>query len=288
MMRVTPALVALRKKLRDIRSLATAASLLALAFPQNPASAQSAWPAGLKAEYEVGYNGFNVGSFVFKAESEQQSYTLSGSANLSMLLGMISWSSDIRSFGSLAQQAPKPAVYSFDARSGSRAASTRVSFEAGSVATVAHSPQMPSKPDVVPLREQHLKGVVDPLSAMMMVTQGAAPCDRRIPIFDGYERFDLVLSRKGEMRLSEQQAGGAPVIAQVCQVRYVPIAGHIPDGDTKFMASNSGIEVVMRPVPGAKIYVPYQITIPMPLGSATLVSKRVEVMQGGRKTALLH
>ena len=287
MKRVSPVLAGLRKKLRLFSIVATSAGFGALALPAPPAAAQSTWPAGLKAEYEVGYNGFNVGSFVFKAEAEQQSYTLTGSANLSMLLGMISWSSDIRSFGSLVQQAPKPAVYAFDARSGSRAASTRVSFEAGSVATVAHSPQMPAKPDAVPVREQHLKGVVDPLSAMMLVTQGASPCDRRIPIFDGYERFDLVLSRKGETRLPEQ-AGGHSVVAQVCQVRYVPIAGHIPDGDTKFMASNGGIEVVMRPVPGARIYVPYQITIPMPLGSATLVSKRVEVTQGGRKTALLH
>lgn len=278
MKRVSPALAGFAQKSRILRSLLGAFALLGVAV--SAAQAQG-WPAGLSAEYEVSYNGFSIGTFAFKAEAEQQSYSLSGSANLSMLLGVINWSSDIRSFGSLAQQSPKPALYAFDARSGSRSASTRVSFEGGGVSTVMHSPQAPPRPDTVPLKEAHLKGVVDPLSAMMMVTQGASPCDRRIPVFDGRERFDLVLSRKGDMRIGE-------AVAPVCQVRYVPIAGHIPDGDTRFMAGNTGIEVVLRPVPNARLYVPYQISIPMPLGSATLVSKRVEITQAGKRIALLH
>ena len=54
----------------------------------------------------------------------------------------------------------------------------------------------------MPLREQHLKGVLDPLSAIMVLSRGSSanPCDRRLPIFDGKERFDLVFSYKGEMQ----------------------------------------------------------------------------------------
>jgi len=78
------------------------------------------------------------------------------------------------------------------------------------------------------VREQHLKGVVDPLSAIMMISRNASadPCDRRIPIFDGRERFDLLFSRKGDMRVTEQAPSGQPGIAHVCGVRYLPIAGH--------------------------------------------------------------
>lgn len=263
-----------------------AAGVFALAG--QPVNAQG-WPAGIAAEYEVNYNGFNVGSFAFRAQAEQQSYTLTGNASLSMLLGVINWTGDIRTFGSIGNNAPKPVMYAFDAKSGSRTAAVRIGFDGGAATSVTRMPQLPPKPETVPLREQHLQGVVDPLSAMMIVTQGSTPCERRIPIFDGRERFDLVLTRKGETRVTEQQPSGQPGVAHVCKVRYVPIAGYTADSDTRFMAANDGIEVVLRPIPSAKLYVPYQITIPMPLGSATLVSKRVEITQAGKpRIALLH
>ena len=59
----------------------------------------------------------------------------------------------------------------------------------------------------VPLREQHLKGVLDPSErdhGRSRAARTANPCDRRLPIFDGKERFDLVLSRKGKMKVTEQ------------------------------------------------------------------------------------
>ena len=110
-----------------------------------------------------------------------------------------------------------------------------------------------------------------------------------IPIFDGKERFDLLFSRKGEMRVTEQAPSGQPGVAHVCRVRYLLIAGHKIDGDTKFMAANDAIEVALRPVPSANVFVPYQISIPTMAGSATIVSKRVEIVSPGKpQIALLH
>ena len=75
-----------------------------------------------------------------------------------------------------------------------------------------------------------------------------------------------MFSRKGEMQVTEQQPSGQPGIAHVCRVRYLPIAGHKVDSDTKFMAANDAIEVALRPVPSANVFVPYQITIPTMAG----------------------
>jgi len=144
---------------------------------------------------------------------------------------------------------------------------------------------------IIPVREHHLKGVVDPLSAIMMLSRAASsdPCDRRIPIFDGKERFDLLLSRKGEMRVTEQAPSGQPDVAYVCRVRYLPIAGHKIDSETKFMAANDAIEVALRPVPSANVFVPYQINIPTMAGSATITSKRVEIASPGKpQIAMLY
>jgi hypothetical protein len=251
------------------------------------------WPATVRAVYDINFNGFNVGTFEFESQAEQQSYTLLANARLSVLLGAFTWDGAIRSFGLIGPvpQAPKPASFTFDFRSNLRAGSTRLGFADGTVTNIAHLPPEPPKPDIVPLREQHLKGVIDPLSALMMISRasGANPCDRRIPIFDGKERFDLVFSYKRNMQVVEQAPSGQPAIAHVCRVKYLPIAGHKVDSDTSFMAANNEIEVALRPVPSANVFIPYQVSIPTMAGGATIVSKRVEIVSPGKpQIALLH
>jgi hypothetical protein len=256
-----------------------------------PATAADPWPGSVHAVYDISFNGFNIGTFEFQSEAERQSYTLTGNARLSLLLGAFTWDGATRSFGLFVNQAPKPASFAFDYRSNLRAGSTRLGFADGAVTNVVHEPTPPVRTGIIPLREQHLQGVVDPLSAIVMLSRaaGANPCDRRIPIFDGRERFDLVFSYKGEMKVSEQLPSGQPGLAHVCRVRYMPIAGHKIDAETKFMAANEAIEVALRPVPSVNVFVPYRIEIPTMAGSATIVSRRVDIASPGKpQIALLH
>jgi len=266
-------------------------ALVGVAASASPASAQG-WPANVRAVYDVNFNGFNVGSFEFEAQAEQQSYTLVGNAKLSILLGAFTWDGLTRSFGLITDEAaPKPAAFSFDFKSSMKSGSTRMEFAHGEVTEIKNLPLTPPKGDIIPVREQHLKGVLDPLSAIMAVSRGstASPCERRVPIFDGKERFDLVLSPKGETKITEQQPSGQPGMAHVCRVRYLPIAGHKVDSETKFMAANDGIEVQLRPIPSAGVFVPYLVTIPTQAGVATIASKRVDIVVNGKpQIALLH
>jgi len=250
-----------------------------------------AWPATVRAVYDVNFNSFNVGTFEFLSQSEEQSYTLTGNAQLTLLLGAFTWIGETRAFGLIANPTPKPAAFSFDFRANSKTGSTRMDFANGRVFDVKHSPPAAPKSDTVPLREQHLKGVLDPLSAIMVVARysNPDPCDRRLPIFDGKERFDLVLTYKGQVKVSEQQPSGQPAIAHVCRVKYQPIAGHRIDAESSYLATTDAIEVSLRPIPSANVLVPYQITIPTMIGYATIVSKRVEIESPGLpQIALLH
>jgi len=268
--------------------LAAVALLFAGLFQPAAARAEG-WPSNIRADYDITFNGFSVGNFVFQAEADRQVYTVSGNANLSLLLGALSWKSEVRTVGAVVKDAPKPAGYTFDIVSGSKSISTRMGFEDGMVSSINNFPEALHAAPVVPLKPSHLQGVVDPMSAMMLLAFGNNPCDRRLPIFDGRERFDLVFSRKGETRISEQQPSGQPGTGLVCKIRYVPIAGHKVDDGTRYMATTEDIEVVLRPIPSAKLYVPYQITVPLPVGSAKLTSKRVEITQVGRpRIALLY
>ena len=267
------------------------ASLAATVAGSASAAAAEPWPATINALYDINFNGFNVGTFEFQSQAERQSYTLTANARLSILLGAFTWDGETRTFGMIANQAPKPASFTFDFKSNLRAGFTKMAFSDGAVTNIMHMPPPIVKTEIIPLREQHLKGVVDPLSAIMVLSRGvsANPCDRRIPVFDGKERFDLVFSYKGEMKVTEQLPSGQPSLAHVCRVRYVPIAGHKIDTETKFMAANDEIEVALRPVPSANVLVPYQVTIPTMAGSAAIVSKRVEIASPGKpQIALLY
>jgi hypothetical protein len=273
------------------RVLVMISSVLAFVCANVSGATADDWPANVRAVYDINFNGFNIGAFEFQSQSEDRSYTVTGNAQLSLLLGAFTWIGETRAFGLIANHMPKPAAFVFDFRANSKIGSTKLDFDNGAVTEIRHSPPAVKKPGTVPLRDQHLKGVLDPLSAVMVMARATNPnpCDRRLPIFDGKERFDLVLSYKGQMKVSEQQPSGQPVIAHVCRVKYHPIAGHKVDTESSFMATTDDIEVSLRPIPSANVLIPYQITIPTVIGQATLVSKRVEIESPGRpQIALLH
>ena len=239
----------------------------------------------MRAVYDINFNGFNVGSFEFHSQAERQSYTLLGNAKLSVLLGAFSWDAETRSFGLLVNQSPKPASFTFDYKSSLRNGSTKLGFANGAVTDISHLPPEMPRPDTVPLREQHLKGVVDPLSAIMMLARGSSanPCDRRIPIFDGKERFDLVFSYKGERKVVEQAAQRSAQ-RRPCLPRALP-ADRRPQGrqrDELHGGQQRHRDCMLRPVPSANVLIPYQVSIPTMAGSATIVSKRVEIISAGQ------
>lgn len=270
-----------------IASAATAALFLATA----PASSADIWPAQVHALYDINFNGLNVGTFEFNSSHDGHSYTLNGAGRLSLLLGALKWSGDTRTTGQLASEKTQPNSFTFGYSGTGKSGSTRMAFAGNQVTQVLHEPPSPPKDDIVPVQPQHLKGVLDPLTAIMAVSRGTDgnPCDRRIPIYDGKARFDLVLSPRGMVRLSEQRPSGQPGEGYVCRVKYQPIAGHKADQETKYIAASEGIEIVLRPIPSANVFVPYKITVPTMAGSATITSRRVDITTPAhQQIALVH
>jgi hypothetical protein len=129
----------------------------------------------------------------------------------------------------------------------------------------------------IPITAAHLQNVVDPLSAIVLLSQARLnrhstdPCGKRLPIFDGKTRYDLVLSQKGTRAINP--TGKLHGTAYVCGVRYIPIAGHKPgkQGDNDYATGNTGIEVWLVPVPEAGLLVPYYVHVPTPAGTASMV-----------------
>ncbi len=274
--------------LKLLPGAAAAVTLAALIAPvlSQKALAAELWPASVKASYVIDFNGFNIGTFEFDASVHGKTYVLSGDANISALLGVINWRGVTRTSGRVRGVSPKPAAYTFEYRSGAKGGAVSMGFKRGRVSRVSAFPAL-AVSGTIPLQPKHLNGVLDPLSALMAMTKakGSDPCARRLPIFDGKQRFDLILSYAGRQRI---RSGGRDAVGYVCSVRYRPIAGYKRDAQTVKMANSTGLKIVLQPISGAKLLVPYQITIPTVAGPVTITSKRISVSTRGEHIALVN
>ena len=136
------------------------------------------------------------------------------------------------------------------------------------------------KPDVVPLTPTHKAGAIDPVSAILALTRAddRPPCDRRVEIFDGQQRYNIVLSFKRMTRVKAAAGGAHSEPAIVCRAIYEPVAGHRANEDTKAYAANHDVEIVMRHVPGTRMMIPSAIMVPTVWGTGSMVADRIEVV----------
>ena len=252
------------------------------AKPASTPSADTGFPARVTAVYDITWNGLSLGQFSFTSSIKGSKYSLVGDASLSAVV--FSWRGITRSSGTVASGVPKPGTYAFSYE-GTKSGRLDMSFEGDEITSIKANPPIGSSPGRVPVTRGHLQKVYDPLTAVMAVSSanggkvdGGNPCKRRIPIFDGKQRFDLVFSYLRKERLE----GGANSIAVVCRVKYVPIAGHKMNDETKFMAATDGIEIWMIPVSRANLYVPYVVNLPTLWGMAQMTSSSIQMDVPGR------
>ncbi len=214
------------------------------------------------------------GKFRFASAQDGNRYTMKGSASFKAFLGFYKWKSSVASNGYLRSTKTQPNIYAFRASSDKKRESIRLNFTSKGVKKVSAIPPTRPHPKRIKIRPQHLKNVVDPLSAVLAfkdsapsLTNGSKACNRRIQIFDGRQRFDVALSfkRKDYAQLSN----GKSRTAFVCRAKYRPIAGHKRNKTVNYMSSSNGLEIWLVPLPKAKMYVPYRIVVPIVIGTAS-------------------
>ena len=272
------------------------AALIALVVPL-PAGAETAvgavpqaiWPAAVAAHYNLSFGGFDVGKYQFQSKFDGKSYTVSSDASVSALFGAFKWKGALEAKGAIEAHAARPAGYQLNFKTKAKEGQVKLGFDKSGVSVVTLVPAKPPSPEAVPVKPEHLKNVFDPLTAIVAMTHagGAAPCDRKIPVFDGKARFDLQLSLKGEQRLTEKKPSGQPANLIVCRVKYVPIAGHKPKDFANPWVDYNGIEITFRPIPSANVNVPYRLSIPTSIGSAVMTADRIDITAANKSVIAL-
>ncbi len=242
------------------------------------------------AVYHISWLGAYIGDFKIRSSITNRQYSLSANADISVFFGSFTWRAATTSNGLMTANGPMPRNWMFRYAAGSRGETVELRFQQRMVQDILINPPQHPGARRVPITAAHLQNVVDPLSAIVLLSQARLSrgdaCNKRLPIFDGKIRYDLVLSPKGTRSIGS--SGKLRGTAYVCSVSYVPIAGHKmgKQSENDYAAGNTGIEVWLVPLPEAGLLVPYYVHVPTPAGTASMVSATFDVQTpAGRHAA---
>jgi hypothetical protein len=234
--------------------------------------------ASLNAEYAISLAGLSIGSADLAANLDGGGYKMDIQARLTGIAGALTGGSGgAAAAGTVTGARPLPSGYAVTSRTSRDQRKVRLTMRGGNVTTVDIAPPIDDFEGRVPVKEAHKRGILDPVSALLMPAFGRDPldpaaCNRTLPIFDGAARFDVALSY-AETRVVEKPGYSGPVI--VCNARYLPVAGHRPDRPgTKFMEENRDLSVWLAPVEGTRVLMPMRISIRTMMGTSVIEATR--------------
>lgn len=239
----------------------------------------------LKVDYGISLAGLPLGSADLATTFEGAKYNMQMGAKLTGLAGLLTGGKGAATAsGALGGPRPVPSAFAVTSRSSNDRRVVRMGLNSGNVAALEVVPPVDAKPDRVPLEETHKRGVVDPVSALIMPAAGRDPldranCERTIPVFDGAARFDVVLSYS-ETRTVDKPGYRGQVL--VCDARYVPIAGHRSlRPSTKFMQDNKDMQVWLAPVEGTRFLIPLRISVRTMVGVSVIEASNWALQKDG-------
>jgi hypothetical protein len=257
-----------------LRAAGCAALMVGLLSTGAQAQAQ-----GLSARYSVKMLGLTLGHASLSGVFGPAAYKVEARARLSGIAKAItSAKGAAQSTGIIRSGRVLPSGYATTSSNSRETRTVRMGMNAGNVRAVDISPPIPERSGRVPLSGGHRRNIIDPLSALVFPVSskgpltGAVACNRTLPVFDGYTRFNITLRYAGTRNVQTKGYAGP---AFVCKARYVPIAGHQPARDaTKFMSSNKQMEVWLAPLGASRVMAPYKIAVQTMVGMVEITANR--------------
>jgi hypothetical protein len=251
-------------------------------------TAALAWAAGahadvLHATYRVSLIGLPIGAVNLNADLTPTSYSIAGDAKVTGIAKFFVANAHGASAGkgAIVQGHVSPASFATIAADSHMTRTIRMALAGNTVTGIDILPPFQDKPDRVPLGPDDKRGVVDPVGAVVITVPRSEPllspsaCNRKVPIFDGYTRFDVDLTYVGERSASAKGYQG-PVV--VCAARYVPISGHSANRPaTKFMADNKDLEVWLAPIESDHVLIPFRVSVRTMIGTTVVEAEEFRV-----------
>jgi hypothetical protein len=223
-----------------------------------------------EASYAISVGILRIGSVMVAADFADGEYTISANGRTGGFVRVLSsGQGSYMTHGTIREGRLAPERFASQMIAGSEMLEVMMLFDNGNVEEVTTTPQIG---DRVPLTVADRQGVVDPLTAMFMAAEmdGApnrAACNRTLPIFDGYQRYDLELSFK-RMDTVDIKPYSGPIV--VCAVRHKPVAGHRTSDILIRFLSGREIEATLAPLAGVRFLAPIRISVASPLANLVI------------------
>ena len=256
--------------------LAALPVLAALALCASAATAETR----LDVKYGITVAGFPVAKANLSYALDGKGYTVTGSGRTSGVVRLFSdGHGKVSATGTLKGAGPAPDAFAYDITDDDGKETLTMAFLGNSVGKIELNP--PANPKKlkrrVPIKHSDKVDVLDPLSALFIFADASTVCNRTLRIFDGEQRFDLVLAHKrtDRFRGGKKNFKGRVV---VCAVSYRPIAGHRADKkEVKYMQRNSGMEIWMAPVGDTGVMAPISVRLNTQIGPLIVHAKRFQL-----------
>jgi uncharacterized protein DUF3108 len=248
----------------------------------------------ITAVYRVDLGNFNLGQYKLTTTFRGDEYQMRGEGRFTILQGLIyEWRGVSASTGRVTSEGPTPAMYALNySNGGNKTGQLRMTFDDQGVTGVSMSPGKQVNPRTIPVTQDQLEGVLDPMSGAFLSAHSENPngdlnvCNQTLPVFDGLQRFDLVITPKRAVNVQRATPGGYQGPAVICAVKFIPISGYQPDNPgIKLMSQSNEIEVWLIPVRNTKMYVPYRIVLPTPVGYGSALVTSIQVSGVRRASA---
>jgi hypothetical protein len=231
----------------------------------------------LDASYAISVARIPIGQIDWTLNLGGDRYTATAKGHASGVLRVLaSGQGTLETHGDIKDGALAPTNFAATTKSENDNADIKMTLDDGAV-TQLDASTPPASTDRVPLTDADRRGVVDPLSAMV-IGAGASgdvlsrdACQRTLPVFDGRRRFDLALSFKRMEKLKAEKGYDGPAV--VCSVAFKAIAGHRASSPlVKYLSDGRDIELWLAPVAGTRLLAPIRLSVASMLGNLVIAA----------------
>jgi hypothetical protein len=126
----------------------------------------------------------------------------------------------------------------------------------------------------IPVTEDDLKSVTDPLAGLIQPVTVGDPCRPLIPVYDGETRLDINLDRNREETFKTKGFDGTVV---VCAMRYTPLAGYRKGSrEAEFLKRLKRMEIWFAKSDRMNVYAPVFFSVPTKFGTLTMKATRFD------------
>ncbi|MTH98089.1 DUF3108 domain-containing protein [Roseibium sp. RKSG952] len=243
-----------------------------------PADAKTASVGGL---YSVSIAGFKIGKATLSLALQGNAYSAKVGLEPAGIGTLFSTGKGgAEASGWLVGSKVVPSKYQMASHAANRDFYVLLAQGSGHIRSMQVAPQFKPNPERVKITRRHRRNAMDPLSAALMPVKasrdglGPEACARKLPIFDGWTRFDIQLSFREIKQVSGRGYDG-PVV--VCKAKWIPVAGHRPSKASVKHMQQAAMETWLAPAGRDDVLIPYRISLQTRTGRLVVQASKLDI-----------